>query len=187
MRKIGFAIFIFVFSALAVANDLDTLKTITSTPERLSGTFIQSKYLSQIDISIPSSGTFQYRQDKEIIWRTLSPIDSTLKLTPKAIFNYQGGEKVNQLDIDKNPFVSVFSDVFFGVMTAQWQVLEKYFSVDAVVTGASWEAVLVPLDANIGRFSEKITLQGDNYLRQITLYEAGGNQTHIEFDKLQPK
>lgn len=187
MKNILFIVSAFIFCSFAVANDFEELRAMTSNPERLSGTFTQSKYLSQIDISIPSSGSFYYEKDKEIIWRTLKPIDSTLKLTPKAILNYQGSEKISQLDTDSNPFVSVFSDIFFGVMTAQWQVLEEYFSVEASVNSTSWEAVLTPQDANIRSFTQKITLQGDQYLRQMTLYEADGNRTHIEFNKLQNK
>ena len=72
-------------------------------------------------------------------------------------------------------------------MTAQWQVLEEYFAVDANVNASSWEAVLIPLDANIKSFSEKITLKGDRYLRQMTLYEADGNRTDIKFEQLQIK
>lgn len=187
MKKLLLIISILILSSLASANDLEALKRITSNPDRLSGTFTQSKYLSQIDISIPSSGSFYYIKDKEITWQTLKPINSTLKLTPKAILSYQGSEKISQLDTDTNPFVSVFSDIFFGVMTAQWQVLEEYFAVDANVNASSWEAVLIPLDENIKSFSEKITLKGDQYLRQMTLYEADGNRTDIKFEQLQIK
>ena len=82
MRKILCTAFFFIFSAFAAANDLELLKTLTNSPERLSGKFTQSKYLSKIDISIPSSGDFFYVKDEEIIWQTLKPINSTLKLTP---------------------------------------------------------------------------------------------------------
>jgi hypothetical protein len=72
-------------------------------------------------------------------------------------------------------------------MTAQWQILEAYFSVSAEVSDGQWKATLVPVDESIGGFINKVTLEGDKYLQQITLYEPEGNITHITFDKLQQK
>jgi hypothetical protein len=100
------------------------------------------------------------------------------------MLNYQDGVQVNKLDTETNPIVAVFSDIFFGVMTAQWQILEEYFDVNADVVEGHWTATLTPLDANIGNFIQKVTLEGDQYLKHVTLYEPEGNLTHIEFDQL---
>lgn len=187
MRKIFLGIIFSVLSISVSANNLDDLKALTTTPEKLSGTFSQSKYLAQLETSINSSGSFNYIRDKKIVWHTLTPINSTLELTPKTMLSYQDGEQVNKLDSDTNPVVAVFSDIFFGVMTAQWQILEVYFSVSAEVSDGQWKATLVPVDESIGGFINKVTLEGDKYLQQITLYEPEGNITHITFDKLQQK
>lgn len=187
MKKTFLCIILSVLSLSVSANSLDDLKALTTTPEKLSGTFSQSKYLAQLETSIHSSGSFNYIRDKKIIWHTLTPINSTLELTPKTMLSYQDGVQVNKLDTDTNPVVAVFSDIFFGVMTAQWQVLEAYFSVNAEVSGDQWKATLVPVDERIGGFINKVTLEGDEYLQEIALYEPEGNITHIKFDKLQQK
>lgn len=187
MKKTLFGIILFTLSLSIFANDLDTLKAITTSPEKLTGTFSQTKFLAQLDTSIKSTGAFNYVRDKKIVWHTQTPIDSTLELTPKTMLNYQDGVQVNQLDSATNPVVAVLSDIFFGVMTAQWQILEEYFSVSAEVSGGHWKATLVPIDDNMGGFINKVTLEGDKYLKQVTLYEPEGNQTHIEFDQLQQK
>jgi|UniRef100_A6W250 hypothetical protein len=187
MKQTFLCIILFALSLSVFANDLDKLKAVTTTPENLTGTFSQTKFLAQLDTSIKSAGKFNYIRDAKIIWHTLTPIDSTLELTPKTMLNYQDGVQVNKLDSDTNPIVAVFSDIFFGVMTAQWQVLEEYFSVNAEVSNGHWKATLVPIDKNIGGFINKVVLEGDKYLKLVTLYEPEGNRTHIEFDQLQQK
>jgi len=187
MKNTVLGIILFTLSLAVSANDLDKLKVITTTPEKLTGTFSQSKFLAQLDTSIKSAGAFNYVRNTKIVWHTLTPIDSTLELTPKTMLNFQDGVQVNKLDSDTNPVVAVFSDIFFGVMTAQWQILEEYFSVSAEVSGGQWKATLVPIDKSIGGFINKVTLEGDKYLKQVTLYEPEGNLTHIEFDHLQQK
>lgn len=187
MKTTFLAIILFTLSLSVFANDLDKLKAVTTTPEKLTGTFTQTKFLAQLDTSIKSTGAFNYIRDTKIVWHTLTPIDSTLELTPKTMLNYQDGVQVNKLDSNTSPIVAVFSDIFFGVMTAQWQVLEEYFSVNAEVSEGHWKATLVPIDKNIGGFISKVILEGDKYLKQVTLYEPEGNLTHIVFDQLQQK
>ncbi|MEO9275995.1 outer membrane lipoprotein carrier protein LolA [Marinomonas sp. 5E14-1] len=187
MKNTILGIILFLLSLSSFANDLDRLKTVTAAPDKLTGTFTQSKYLAQLDTSLQSTGEFNYLRDTQIIWHTLSPIDSTLELTPNTMLNYQNGIQVNKLDTTTNPIVAVLSDIFFGVMTAQWQILEEYFDVNAEVVGEHWKATLIPLNKNIGSFIHKVTLEGDKYLKQVTLYEPEGNLTHIEFDQLQQK
>ncbi|MBJ7538697.1 outer membrane lipoprotein carrier protein LolA [Marinomonas transparens] len=186
MIKYCLSLMVLSFSLFTSAASLDELKAITSTPNTLSGTFTQAKYLAQLDTSLRSTGEFHYLRDKEITWHTLTPIDSRLKLTPETMSNYQNGKQVNKMDSGSNPVVAILSDIFFAVMTAQWQVLETYFTVNTKVADRQWQATLTPLNANIGSFANKIILQGDQYLRHITLYEAEGNRTQIDFSQLQP-
>lgn len=186
MRKLFFAL-LCVGSSYLWASDLTELKAITATPENLSGTFQQNKYLAQLETSLKSTGEFNYVRDKKIIWHILTPVDSTLELTPNSMLSYQGDQQVSKLDGESNPVVAVFSDIFFGVMTAQWQVLEQYFTVEAEVKGQQWQAKLTPTDKNVANFIQQVSLSGDQYLQQITLFEPEGNRTQIEFDKLQSK
>lgn len=187
MKKIFLGMILSTLSFSIFASSLDELKAITTTPVKLTGTFSQSKYLAQLETSIKSTGVFNYVRDTKIVWHTLIPIDSTLELTPETMLSYQDGVQVNKLDSDTNPVVAVFSDIFFGVMTAQWQILKEYFAINAEVSDGQWKATLVPIDKKIGEFISKVTLEGDAYLKQVTLYEPEGNLTHIEFDQLQPK
>ena len=85
MKKTFLSIILFTLSLSVFANDLDKLKAVTTTPEKLTGIFAQTKFLAQLDTSIKSTGAFNYIRDTKIVWHTLTPIDSTLELTTKTM------------------------------------------------------------------------------------------------------
>lgn len=161
------------------------LAALSASPEQLNGEFVQEKYIQALDAAIESSGEFQYQRNTEISWRTLSPIQNLLILTPDSITNTQGEIVLAQLDGSTNPVVSLFSNLFFGVMTAQWDSLAEHFSVQADIQGSDWRATLTPTNSAVERIVIMVELRGDRYLREIILHEAGGDRTQIRFFNLQ--
>ena len=51
-------------------------------PERASGTFVQRKTLADVEVTITSTGTFQFEKGKFFAWQTLKPLPSTFIATP---------------------------------------------------------------------------------------------------------
>lgn len=150
----------------------------------LQGRFDQVKYLAALEAEISSSGRFEYEHDKAIRWHTRDPIENLLTLTPRGILSEQDGKVLSRLDAQSNPVVSLFSDIFFGVMTADWQRLEHHFEMESRVTGADWHAILTPRAPEVESIVSRVELQGDRYLREIILHEAGGDWTRIRFSEL---
>lgn len=162
------------------------LQRLTQSPAQLSGSFSQQKYLQALDISLLSSGVFEYQRGKVIQWETLQPIQNELIVTPTAIVSKQGGQNLLQLGAETNPAVAAFSGILFSVLTADWKKLANYFALSGQFEGNQWQAELVPLESTISQVVSKVELKGDVLLREVTLLENGGDRITIRFDHLKP-
>jgi len=167
------------------ATDYKQLESLTSAPESLHGQFTQVKFVQALDARFESTGRFDYQRGSSIRWHTLTPIDNLLTLTPRTISNQQGDTVLSSLDSQNNPVVTIFSDIFFGVMTAQWQTLAEYFEMDVQGSTHRWTVVLHPIDKSVEQVVTRVELSGDELLREVVLFEAAGDRTQITFIELQ--
>jgi len=184
MRRYLFAV-LFLVPMLAQAElTFEQLDELSMSPENLTGDFKQEKYLSSLDASLASSGVFNYQRETSIRWQTLLPIQNELLMTPTAIVNSQGGKELVRLETDSNPAVTVFSEILFSVLTAEWGKLASYFELSGGVEGVQWVAQLVPIDKTVMPVVSRVELKGDVLLREVILHEASGDRTTIRFDNL---
>ena len=158
------------------------LAQISTTPEILQGRFSQEKYLGALDAALISTGVFTYQRGKSIRWEILQPIQNELVMTPTTITNRQGDDELLRLDMGANPTAAVIGEIFFSVLTAEWEKLSGYFELSGEIEGQQWHAVLVPLDQTIGQIFSRIELKGESLLRVIILHENSGDRTTIRLD-----
>ena len=74
---------------------------------------------------------FIYQRDKSIRWEILEPIHSELLMTPSAISSKADNRELMRLDANSNPVAQVISEIFFAVLTADWEKLSPYFELSA--------------------------------------------------------
>ena len=160
------------------------LEQISTSPSSLDGRFSQEKYLAALDASLLSSGVFSYRRGESIRWETLEPIQNELFMTPTTIVNRQGEQELVRLEKDTNPAVTVLSEIFFSVLTAEWAKLAVYFDLSGQLDGDQWSAELIPVDHSVMHVVSRVELRGDTLLRELILHESGGDRTTIRFDSL---
>jgi hypothetical protein len=162
----------------------EQLGNVSAAPKYLKGDFKQEKYLLSIDVSLLSSGQFEYSRNESISWITQHPIQNRLTMTPTLIINQQVGQAVLELNAQTNPAVAVLSDILFSVLTAEWGRLSTYFELQGSFEGKQWQAVLQPTDESVAQFISRVELKGDHLLRTIVLFEKGGDRTSIYFENL---
>lgn len=174
-------------SPIAAYADLtfEQLENVSKTPENLEGRFTQEKYLGALDTVLFSSGIFSYQREKLIRWETLKPIQSEMLITPTAISNKQGDQELMRMETESNPAVALFNEIFFSVLTAEWGKLSAYFKLSGTIEGRQWHAELVPVDKTVKQVVGRVELKGDALVREIILYESGGDRTTIHFESLQ--
>jgi len=161
------------------------LAQITTSPKSLQGSFHQQKYLAALDVTLHSSGVFEYRRGESIRWQIEQPIQNELLITPTSLSSRQGDDELLRLDVDSNPATAIMGRILFAVLTAQWQQLADYFTISGEIEGQQWRAELLPEDAVVGRMLERVELRGDELLRVIVLHEQGGDRTTIQLQDLQ--
>jgi hypothetical protein len=158
------------------------LAKISTTPDQLKGTFSQEKYLKALDAELISTGVFSYQRGKSIHWEIQKPIQNELVMTAATITSKQGDGELWQIDVESTPESAALGQIFFSLLTADWEILSNHFEVTGEIDGQQWHAVLVPIDATVVQAFSRIELSGENLLQQIILHENGGNRTTIRLD-----
>ncbi|MDH3759449.1 MAG: outer membrane lipoprotein carrier protein LolA [Gammaproteobacteria bacterium] len=158
------------------------LAQITGIPDKHGGSFVQEKYLQVVDASLESRGVFDYERGKSIRWEILEPIQSELLLTPAGISSDDSGESLLQLDASANPAVAALGEIFFALLTADWEMLESHLELSGSIDGDKWHAVLEPLESTTRLVFTRVELHGGKLIEKIVLHESSGDRTTIRLD-----
>ena len=180
MKRWFFSAFVLLLpQAIQAEISYEQLAQFSLTPEILEGSFNQEKYIATLDATLISTGVFTYQRDKSIRWEILEPIHSELLMTPSAINSKADNRELMRLDANSNPVAQVISEIFFAVLTADWEKLSPYFELSVTVEGAQWHAVLLPLDQAVAQVFSRVELKGQTLLEEIVLHEKSGDRTTI--------
>ena len=63
------------------------------------GTFVQRKYLHDVDVTVTSSGTWTFEKDKTFVWNILKPVPSSFVATPTN-YSFTAGGKTSSRSIE---------------------------------------------------------------------------------------
>ena len=183
--KISFVLLFLLLPTFCYAElSFEQLNQLSDSPEQLHGHFVQKKYLSDLDATLTSSGKFSYLRNVEIKWETVEPIENVLVITSQSISSRQGEQQLTTFEADSNPVVAMISDIFFSVLTANWNQLENYFSLTGSEEGNNWKAVLTPVDESVMHVVDSIELTGSQFIEKLIFFEENGDHTTIVFNKL---
>ncbi|MEX1200732.1 MAG: outer membrane lipoprotein carrier protein LolA [Methylophaga sp.] len=164
----------------------ELLTQLTESPESLQGEFKQEKYLAEFDTTLLSSGIFNYQRNEFIRWQTKMPIENELLMKPSSIASSQGGEELISLQADKDPAAKVLTEIFFAVLTADWNALSDYFFANGdYQNNRDWEVKLTPRKPTLKQAINHVELSGDTLMRKVVLHEKNGDITRIDFLNLQ--
>lgn len=157
------------------------LAVTTEHPDHLEGRFLQKKYLRALDTHIDSAGHFSYDQGQQIIWTTETPIESTMTVTPEGMVSSEGGEDILKLDAQEQPAVRIMNEIFFAVLTANWDRLDEYFTLTGSIEDKHWHAILTPKPQEMRKLITSVELSGSKLLEDVVLHESNGDRTRIAF------
>lgn len=152
-------------------------------PDQLCGRFDQTKQLAGIKKPLASNGRFCVVAGKGVLWRTLKPFPSTLRLTRDEIVTYQGDRVAMRLDAQQEPTVRMINGVLFSLLGGDLAQLETLFDVDGAVD-KQWKVTLKARSPALAKAIGTIALDGDAYVRNIRILEASGDRTDIVFSDI---
>ncbi len=151
----------------------------------LCGRFDQSKQLTGMKKPLTSNGRFCVVTGKGVLWRTLQPFPSTLRLTRDEIVQMQGDRVAMRLDAKQEPTVRMINSVLFSLLAGDLTQLETLFEVDGNIHGANWTVALKAREPALAKAVGAIALEGGAYVKNIVISEASGDRTSIVFSGIQ--
>ena len=162
------------------------IQAMLAKPKILCGRFDQTKQLAGINKPLVSNGRFCAVADKGVLWRSLKPFPSTLRLTRDEIVQLQGERVTLHLDAKKEPAVRMIHSVLFASLTGDLDQIEKLFEIDGSASADRWSVALKARTPSLAKTIGNIALEGGAYVKQITLNnDAGGDRTTIVFSEIQ--
>jgi len=161
------------------------IQSMLAKPPVMCGRFDQSKQLAGMKKPLASSGRFCVVAGKGVLWRTLQPFPSTLRLTRDEIVNYQGDRVAMRLDAKTEPTVRMINSVLFSLLGGDLAQLNTLFDIDGSVDATSWNVTLKARSPALAKAIGGIKLDGGAYVKNIVISEAGGDRTSIVFSGIE--
>ncbi len=157
---------------LAYANDLLNKIALKVGKNTLTqGAFQQEKHLKFLKKPLLSTGTFIYDQNKGVLWQTLTPIVSTLR--------------INEIQLTSEQAIPpTFGRIFKVLLGGELSRLTEDFEVTGTEQQGAWQLQLLPKDQLLKKVIGAIRLQGDKEIRRWELQEINGNVTQINFSQI---
>jgi len=149
-------------------------------PEWLRGDFTQAKKVPGFAKPLVSSGNFFAARGRGVLWRTVKPFASELRLTQNEIRATQGGQTAMKLDASREPAVRVINTLMFALLNGDVSGLAELFELSGSTKGAGWQLALVPKPGALQQVLKKVGLEGDGFVRRIQLFEANGDESLIQ-------
>ncbi|USX22490.1 outer membrane lipoprotein carrier protein LolA [Oxalobacteraceae bacterium OTU3REALA1] len=174
-----------IFNPAQAAAPVAKIQAMLAKPPIMCGRFDQTKQLAGMKKPLASNGRFCVVAGKGVLWRTLQPFPSTLRLTRDEIVNYQGDRVAMRLDAKTEPTVRMINNVLFSLLSGDLGQLESLFEVDGTVDATSWNVALKARQAALEKAIGTIRLDGGAYVKNIVMSEAGGDKTSIVFSAIQ--
>jgi outer membrane lipoprotein carrier protein LolA len=171
--------------ALLGAAPVARIQSILARSKVLCGRFDQSKQLVGLKKPVTSNGRFCVVVDKGVLWRSLQPFPTTLKLTRDQIIQMQGERVTLRLDAEREPAVQMIHNVLFALLAGDLAPLEKLFVIEGDVQEKNWSVTLKAREPGLAKAIGGIALEGGGFVKSITISEANGDLTHIVFSAIQ--
>jgi Outer membrane lipoprotein carrier protein LolA len=183
--KLAFFLTFAAAPLLIGAAPVTEIQSMLAQPKILCGRFDQTKELVGLKKPLASNGRFCVVAGKGVLWRSLQPFPSVLKLTPDEILQIQGERVALRLDAKQEPAVRMINGVLFAALAGDLERLRNLFDIDGGVQNDAWRVTLKARTAALAKAVGTISLEGDAYVRNVTIVEASGDRTKIVFSSIQ--
>ena len=145
--------------------------------DSLQGQFLQEKHLVFLQKPFISSGEFRIDHSTGLHWQVLEPLASLMVVDGSTVL------------LDGKPMVDrgvgqLMGLVMFSVMEGRLDELTDYFVVTGEAASSQWQLSLIPESSRLKSVLQKIELRGDDYLREIEIFERDENRTVIVLSEM---
>lgn len=145
--------------------------------------FEQTKRLQGFRNPLVSAGTVLFSRDRGVVWSTIEPFASTVVLgRTRVVTRSADGTASTIVGHAASPGLATGNELMMALIGGDIDTLAKRFEIaESLTEDGSWRLQLVPKSGPLSQLFERIDLQGDRYVRRVSLAEVGGDRTEIHF------
>lgn len=154
---------------------LQRLAERLSIVQELSGEFYQEKHVSFLQNPFVSSGNFSISRTEGLRWHVTDPLDSLMRVRGETV-------TLDGKTVDDFGVAQLITRLMFAFMEGELSGLLRTFEVDGALEDGGWQVTLIPKSSRLQAAFDRIDMQGDDHLREVTVFEAEGNRTMVRFN-----
>jgi hypothetical protein len=140
--------------------------------------FVQEKHISALSRPLISTGRLSMNDNNELIWELLSPVASTLMISPAGIRQYNAEGELTMSNTSGQ--FTELSSLFLSVFSGDMESLQKSFSVSANCgADQEWTLTMQPDNQSLAKILAQVQISGSESLDTITYEEKRGDMTTI--------
>lgn len=174
-----------LFTLPALAGDIaTTVQKQLQQPTILKGDFIQLKRLEGFKKPLESRGRFIVIRERGVLWQTIQPFASTMKITRDEIVQKDGNRTTFHMDASKEPVIRAINNVLFSMFSGDVARLQHLFNLDGEITEKGWRLLLRPKDAAMTKVIREVHLEGGKLVESIDIRDTNGDQTTLRFTNM---
>ena len=142
--------------------------------------YTEKKYSSLLAEPVVSSGTLRFRRPDTVEKNMTAPRIERFRIAGEELVMVRNGAE-RRFPISSQPLLSAFAASLRGVLAGDAALLRKHYRMTLEGAEPAWRLELVPLDAEITRYVERILVSGRaGRIEQIETRESSGDRTVLQ-------
>jgi outer membrane lipoprotein-sorting protein len=145
--------------------------------------FREEKQIALLEQPLESTGTVYFAPPGRFTRVTRTPAATRLVLDGTRM-RFEDATGQSGADLGANPVARQFAENMVALWSGDRARLEKLYRLDFRADGARWQLVLLPRQAALAHFIERLMLRGDGpEMQEMELVEADGDRTLTTFTR----
>ena len=160
--------------------DLVRLMQLLSLAPEAEVPYTERKYSSLLAEPIVSSGTLSYRRPDTVEKNMTVPRNERFRIVGEHLIVVRNGAE-RRFPLSSQPLLSAFAASLRGVLAGDAALLRSHYRLALEGEEQNWRLEMVPLEEEISRYVERITVSGRaGLIEQIEVSEASGDRSVLQ-------
>lgn len=151
-------------AAVSATPDGDALAERLADHAPQCGRFEQSRWLADLEARLDSRGHFRHGQDG-LVWQTTAPVKDRVVLSEDNENLPRGFQ--------------VIAPIFSGLVSGDWQALERHFTIELDGELEAWRASLVPNETAVAERLAHLRVSGHRQVERVELEFTDGDRLDL--------
>ncbi len=143
--------------------------------------FTQTKQIRILQHPLVTTGNLLFSPDHGVYWKTATPFEAEVVITPEGYFQRKNGQLVSQIPAGAGAGVQEYLNAFLLVFSGDFAKLDRLFALSFLQAPPSWTVGLTS-KGSLAKAVKSIEISGKfpANLKRIVIREANGDLTRIE-------